>query len=217
MRLLTLALFTIPLAAQDPAPYTFSGGFKLGAPINDPASVNYLNYNQSRWTGGPTVEFHLPYRFSLEFDALYRTDRSNFSTTFSLSPNVSAYAVSGFNKSHTWDLPLLLKYRFQVAGLHPFISGGILFTRASRDSTSVYRCTGASGSCLPADYPNQGLIGGKFNTTSTDRGVAAGTGLDFRTRLLTITPEFRYSQVLQGSAQDYRFTGMVGYTFGKRR
>lgn len=218
MRFIALFLLTFPtLSAQSPAPYTFSGGFKLGAPINDPASANYLNYIQSRWTGGPTVEFHLPYRFSLEFDALYRTDRSNFNSTIQLSPNVNAYAISVNNKAHAWDLPLLLKYRVQVAGLHPFISGGMLLTRSTTDRTVSYGCTGTQGSCLPADYPFQRPLGGTNTSTSTHRGVAAGAGLEFKTRLVTITPEFRYSRSLQGYPQDNRFTGMVGFTFGKRR
>ncbi len=110
-----------------------------------------------------------------------------------------------------------LKYRFQVAGLHPFISGGILLTRSTTDSTVSYGCTGAQGSCLPADYPYQRPLDGTNTSTSTQRGVAAGAGLEFKTRLVTITPEFRYTRLLQGNAQDDRFTGMVGFTFGKRK
>ena len=35
--------------------------------------------------------------------------------------------------------------------------------------------------------------------------------------LVPITPEFRYSRALEGNAQDNRFTGLAGFTFGKRK
>jgi hypothetical protein len=48
-------------------------------------------------------------------------------------------------------------------------------------------------------------------------GPAAGAGLEFRTKHVTITPELRWSRNINTFPRDNRFTGMVGFTFGRKR
>ena len=144
--LLTLSI--CGLAAQDPKPFTFSGGFKLGAPINNPSGQTYFSSNntEGRWTGGPTLEFHLPYRFSFEADALYRNSQSNFSYPFQLSANSNAFTSSVNTTKRAWDVPVLLKYRFNVGPAHPFVSAGYSTSFESSRTNSFIQCTGPQGS-----------------------------------------------------------------------
>ena len=219
MRILLLfPLAVFGLFAQSDKPFSVSAGFMLGSPLNDPSGRNSLftNYTQGRWTGGPTVELHLPYRFSVEFDALYRTNRSNYSSLFQFGPNVNAYNTSFFQKTNVWDLPLLLKHRFKVGPLRPFVSAGYFWSRESNESSSYYLCSGPQGSCRPSDYPGPDPRGGQYNSSTTLRGVAAATGIEFKTRFMTISPEMRFSRPTNGYLRDNRFTGLVGFTFKKK-
>jgi len=97
MRLaLLIPLAAFGLFAQPEQPFSFSAGVKVGAPINDMSSRSslYGPATQSRWTGGPTVEFHLPAHFSIEFDALYRNYRVNTNIPFQFGASVNSYITS---------------------------------------------------------------------------------------------------------------------------
>lgn len=52
----------------------------------------YAN-QQGRWTGGPTVEVALPFRFALAFDALYWNNRSNNEFSIRFEPALSPYKI----------------------------------------------------------------------------------------------------------------------------
>jgi hypothetical protein len=214
-----LALAATGLLAQSERPGTITYGFKIGSPINDPSSQNniFSSYNQSRWTGGPTVELRLPYRFAIEFDALYWNNRTNQNYNFQFGSNVNPFTVNTLEKTNSWDLPLLLKYRFKVGSFRPFISAGYLFTHESTERTIIYQCGGPQGSCLPADYPVSSLRNGYSEDSRFRGGPTAGAGLEFKTRYVTITPELRFSRLINTYPRDNRFTGMVGFTFGKQR
>jgi hypothetical protein len=108
IRFLLILLAVVPAHAP-----LFSYGFKAGSPVNYPGGFPTLFSSrvESRWTGGPTIELHLPARFSLEFDALYR--------------------------SHVWDFPLLLKYRFTGGPMRPFVSGGAFYSRETLSRSAV--------------------------------------------------------------------------------
>lgn len=199
-------LAVLGLLAQSGKPYTLSGGFLAGSPINDSSSLSSLfaTHTQGRWTSGPKVEVHLPRRFSAEFDALFRNSRSNFSTDSSLG------------KKNVWDFPLLLKCRFQLGTLRPFVSGGYCYSRESSQMTSLYQCSGPQGSCLPAGSRAALAIGGQSHSTNAVRGVAGGVGLEFKTRSMTIATEMRFHRPTNSYPRESRFTGLVGFTFGKR-
>ncbi|WP_031499713.1 outer membrane beta-barrel protein [Bryobacter aggregatus] len=209
-------LLASSLMAQFPSPFSFSAGAKIGSSLNNPSGrAAYADsYQQSRWTGGPTFEFHLPLRFSIEFDALYRNENFSRSGTMQLAPTLNAYALSSHSKSNFWDMPLLLKYRFKLGPIRPFVSGGVLWTRESSRGDRSIRCTGPVGSCLPADYSLPAPSDSDFRSTNTHRGPTAGAGLEFHTRFVTISPELRFSRTQE---RDNRYTGLVGFTFGGRR
>ncbi|MBC7924604.1 MAG: PorT family protein [Bryobacteraceae bacterium] len=217
MRYVFFLLAATCLHAQLKWPERLEVGFKAGSALNDPASqTNVLStYNQSRWTGGPTVELHLPFRFALEFDALYWTNRSTFNSIFSLGATLSPYSVTSQQKTEVWDLPLLLKYRFRVGSIRPFISAGYLFAHQSTNRSWAYQCQGPQNSCASPDFPNVQL-GGRSEYSRFQSGPTAGAGLEFKTRYLRISPELRFSRLLYDS-RDNRFTAMVGFTFGGKK
>ena len=90
---LLIPLLSFGLFGQTDKAFSVSAGVKIGSPVNDPSSRSsvFNSYTQSRWTGGPTVELHLPYHFAIEFDALYRTFRTNSTSLIQLGQNVSPY------------------------------------------------------------------------------------------------------------------------------
>jgi hypothetical protein len=65
MRFSYLLLLAVGVFAQ-PQPGSITAGFKIGAPVNELTSQRAFNSTgqQSRWTGGPTVERALPFRFA---------------------------------------------------------------------------------------------------------------------------------------------------------
>jgi Outer membrane protein beta-barrel domain len=198
------------------AQISVSGGFKAGSPINDSSSSLYRQQTQSHWTGGPTVELHLPYHFSLEFDALYRNVRSSYASPFSLGSDVNPYNYSSFQKSNAWDMPLLLKYHLPLRlPVRPFISAGYQWTRLSTEGTYLYQCAGPQGSCQPANSPFAELRGGEYHAATVQRGLVAGAGVEFKTRYVTITPELRFNRNFTDGPRENRYTGLVGFTFGK--
>jgi hypothetical protein len=72
MRLLFLVSMASALMAEPNWAARFSVGFKAGSPLNDPGAYRNFrtNYKQSRWTGGPALEFRLFRDLSVEFNAL---------------------------------------------------------------------------------------------------------------------------------------------------
>jgi len=104
--------------AQEDRPYRISGGFKIGAPVNRPATSRFVTgtiLTESRWTGGPTAEFSLPSRFAIGFEALYRNRQEDFGGIANLA--------TGFRP------PLWLKYRFRVGPARPFLTAGCQWSR----------------------------------------------------------------------------------------
>jgi hypothetical protein len=215
-----LSLFT-SVAFGQYKPYPVSAGALLGAPINDAGNRNSVFdiYTQGRWTGGPTVEFHLPLSFSIEFDALYRNNRTNSSSLFNLGgvPPVPPLTDTVLQTSDVWDLPLLLKYRIPTHGaVHPFVSIGYAWIRNSTQVTSVFQCpTGQIADCVPPGYPSSFATGGLYSFSRTNRGFAASAGFEFKAGPVAIAPQLRYQRNTTGYPHEDRFTALFGFTFGK--
>jgi hypothetical protein len=185
--------------------------------VNEPTSYSSFanSYQQGRWTGGPTIEIGLPFRFSVEVDALYRNARSGYSFIYQ-SAGANPYNLAVADKTNTWDFPLLLKYHFHVGPLRPFISGGVQYSHTMVNTLATYNCLGPVGSCVQPGSPNSAPLGGQFSATRNNTGPVAGAGVEFKTRYLTISPELRYSRPTN-SPRDNRFTALVGFTFGVKK
>ncbi len=117
---LSLALLTAPYQC-------YSQSLSLGAVAGFSLTSGFPNSTTARsdtyaYILGPAVEVGLPFRLSVEGDALYRP--LNFSTvTLSSSQNTVT----------TWEFPVLAKYRFRLGPqnlLNPFIEAGPAFRAA---------------------------------------------------------------------------------------
>lgn len=166
----------------------------------------------------PSVELRLPYRFALEFNALYRTRQTDDVFSFQLSPGTNAYLTNNYQRSSIWDFPLLLKYRFNIGPLRPFVSAGYSWSRIAPQTTSAIRCTGPQGSCLPPAFPFPEPVGRRFEQSDFRKGSPfVGAGLEFKNRYLTIAPEVRFDRPRNEYPISNRFTALVGFTWGKKR
>lgn len=110
------------LAAQP-----IGGGFKVGVPLTDAFKVRTdiptlalfapFAADSSNYTLGPYIELRLPFRLSIEADALYR--RYDF-TTAGVSSSTSS-----------WEFPIVVKHKLLAGPLKPYFEGGLAFSRLS--------------------------------------------------------------------------------------
>lgn len=163
----------------------FSVGVKAGVPATDAfetartGTISYLS-NTKRYTFGPTVEVHLPLGFSVEADALYK--RIGYeSFTSPVIGNSSHQATTG----NSWEIPVLVKYRFFKGPLRPFVDGGI-------SSRHVDGTTNIDIFNLPTITHLKASPSELANSWTA--GVVFGGGLDFGIKRLHITPELRYTR-----------------------
>ena len=191
-----------------------SVGVKGGSPLNDPTTFffPYATSTQDRWTGGATAELHLPFRFSIEADALYRGERGGGSYPLNLGLNTSSYLANSSQKTKSWDFPVLLKYRLLNGPVRPFVGAGY-HGRQNTKGFASYNCLGGQGACTPPDT-NFVLRGGTYDSSSVRRGPAAGAGVEFRTHGLTISPEVRYTHLMHPNTD--QVSVLVGLTFSPK-
>lgn len=219
MRMIFVLLISCTiLQAQSGSPFSVSAGVKLGAPINEigPKRDPFGSTTQGRWTGGPSVELHLPRNFSVEFNALYRTIRNTRSSPLQFGVDLNPYTASFLQDTSAWDFPLLLKYRFRWGSTRPFLSAGHYWSHESRKVTNTTFCNGPAGSCRPPSLVSEPAWNYR-EYSETIRGLVTGAGIEFRTRYVNISPEFRFQRPTNSYPRDNRFTGMVGFSFGGKK
>src|SRR4051812_10316556 len=74
-----------------------------------------------RYAVGPSVELLLPFRLSLEVNAVYQRFHYSFNAGYGFLDRVQAV---GGATGNAWDFPVLLKHRLGHAMARPFVSGG---------------------------------------------------------------------------------------------
>jgi hypothetical protein len=183
MRLILVFLF----AALTASPQIFSVGVKGGVPLTDAfetATTGHLSYLSStkRYTVGPTVEVRLPFRLSVEFDALYK--RLDYD---SASMGVDTFVRSA-TTSNSWEFPLLAKWRLFGGPVRPFVDAGPTFNKLSGISQSIQTLVApdhlfSSSSNRPSELQN-----------TFRAGVAVGGGIEFGAHHFRISPEVRYTR-----------------------
>ena len=133
---------------------------------------------------GPMVQFNLPRGFALEVDALY----SRFGYTSSNSDIIGDFYTSR-DRANSWQFPVLLKYRFHLAVLHPYLLGGW-------DPQHASSTTKTSASIVSNPYdPNYTRTYQQFSSDDhygTNHGLVAGGGVEFDSHHLRVSPEVRY-------------------------
>src|SRR6478672_11300929 len=118
-------------AALTAAAQPFSVGVKAGVPINDALETfkgNQAAYvtNTHRYLVGPTVQLNLPFRFSVEVDALYRRLGYEFDQFAGPGSPTTTRTVA-----NSWEFPVLGKYAIFGGPLRPFVDAGANFRHIS--------------------------------------------------------------------------------------
>jgi opacity protein-like surface antigen len=174
--LLCAAAFT---AAAQP----ISVGVKVGVPIND--ALDALKGNQSayvsnthRYLVGPTVQLNLPFRFSVEVDALYKRLGYEFDQFAGPGSPTTTRTVA-----NSWEFPVLGKYAIIGGPLRPFVDAGANFRHIS--GVDQVRTTLAA--------VNVDVNPLEFNKDN-DIGFVFGGGLEVKLGFIRITPELRYTR-----------------------
>ncbi len=183
-----LKIFLLAAGALLPATaQPVSIGVKGGVPITDAFETfrgNSAAYatNTKRYLIGPTIQFNLPARFSLEVDALY--NRLGYQYDQSLQ-NGTVYVKTVAN---SWEFPALVKFAILPGPVRPFVDAGGAIRHIS-GIEQVRRTVNAG--LAPVDV--------KLNTATefnkrNDVGFVFGGGVEFKLGRVRITPEFRYTR-----------------------
>src|SRR5437763_5660165 len=162
-----------------------SFGAKIGAPLKD-SNLNsnsspFSTSNIGRWSGGPTIELHLPYRLSIEVDALYhsRTQTDTFGTRLGdpASDGGTPFLFASRTRTKAWEFPILIKYRFLNGPIRPFVSAGASLTHEDNENSNSLSCLGSLAGCAAAS-PRFFFGQSKFSTFR--KGPTAGAGIEFK-------------------------------------
>jgi hypothetical protein len=159
-----LGILLIPCSAQNLS-VGFAGGgglTKAFETINAGVPESTTSFSQSRdYVVGLILEYGLNGNLSIEGDALYR--ELHLTVAF-VEPSRVLNSVSP-SPVVTWELPLMVKYRFHESKVDPLVEAG------------------------PAFRPTTNL-----NANPSHYGITAGIGLATRWKQFEIAPMLRYSR-----------------------
>lgn len=182
MKATFITLFLTGLAWGQP----ISVGVKGGVPLTDFVetfrgnSASYVT-NTKRYTVGPTVEFRLPARFSIEVDALYK--RFGFDSQSTAGQQTALTRTRG----NSWEFPILAKFEILPGPIRPFVNAGISIRHLSGIKQVRSVVSGVTFNQVEINNPAE------FNK-ETDLGFAFGGGIAFKAGRLRISPELRYTR-----------------------
>ena len=193
-----LPLLSLAVAASALAqPVTF--GVRAGMPLTDFISTVQtqrvegllgifpgFQSNTRPYVFGPSIELRLPAGLGIELDALYR--RTNYSGTSVANNGLNVITTTVTSASaNAWEFPLLLKYRFHVPVVKPYVDAGFAWDTLAglRQSIrqTVATITNASTTSTPADLHKKGTS-----------GFVMGAGVDIHAAVIHLSPEVRYTR-----------------------
>jgi hypothetical protein len=181
---LLLAFLVTPAFSQ-----LLSVGVKAGAPLTDAFSTSTdFSHGTRRYVVGGTAEVRLPFRLSIELDALYR--RIGFDYSFK---SLDLGYFSSRTTADQWDFPLLAKYEILRGRVRPMVDAGPVLRHLSGiDETSNYLTfypsftTAVSGST----QSNNSV----YLRNRNSPGFSVSGGVSFKWRPLKVCPEIRYTR-----------------------
>src|SRR5260370_36426915 len=131
MKLTLLLIFSSGAVFAQPLSFGLKGGLPMTNFIDTVSgSSSTVDSVTNRYIVGPTAELRLPFGLGVEIDALYRH--------FNYHSSTSIVAISTLRATGSdWEFPLLLKKRFGVGPIHPFVDAGVNFNKVSGLSRTV--------------------------------------------------------------------------------
>jgi hypothetical protein len=141
------------------------------------------SFQLKRYTVGPTVEIGLPWHLRLEADALYKHVRQD---RFS-GPAPSGTLIQQSTRAGIWEIPLLLKYRWDLRGYRPFVTAGSTLRRVGELDIEIIQTP---------TFPGYQAMRYRHTVSSGEPvrvGVTLGGGLSWGLRVLRLEPELRYT------------------------
>lgn len=194
MRLAMLAALCAVCASGQ----SLSLGVKAGTPLNNAfrtrSSFGYFADRQS-YTVGPMAELHLPFRLSVELDALYKPLEYGSATSArwidAASDGASQEIVntSMSTTGRSLEFPLLLKYHAWDGPVKPYIGAGLSWRRVG-GLKQIAITTGQTVGLLgrtETDSPTE-----LDNSWTT--GIVFSGGIELHLPLLRVSPELRYTR-----------------------
>jgi hypothetical protein len=166
-----LMLLILPVAGfADPLAF----GLKGGVPMTDLFKVidsGSYSVDKQPYTIGPMFEVHLPFRISVEVDALYKT--------FEYRKRLEGSEVA--TTGNSWEIPVLLKYRFGDWPVKPYLGAGLAWRRFGGFKSAIAGGTGNSGE--PPELRDR-----------SGAGAVLEGGLEVKLLFIRISPEIRYTR-----------------------
>ena len=138
----------------------------------------------NRYIIGPTAELKLPFGLGVEVDALYRRFSYNGNGTIS---GITTALTSTDTTSGAWEFPLLVKYRFPMKIVHPYVDAGVAWDKLSGLSQAVTKTVANITSSTSTSNPLE-------LTNNVSRGFVLGAGLSIKALVIHISPEIRYTR-----------------------
>lgn len=173
------------LAAGGLLAQPLSVGLKAGVPLTNAFKIadasTYLS-DREPYVIGPTAELNLPFRLSVELDALYR--RVKYGSE-DLGPAAGSAYTSMTTTGRSFEFPLLLKYRVSEGIVRPYLGAGLAWRRIFGLKQTLVPAggTGVVDTDVPAELRDR-----------SSGGVVFSGGLEFRVPFLRISPELRYTR-----------------------
>lgn len=185
-------LTTIPIFAQP-----FSAGLKAGIPLTDflnateNGTFEYASSTQ-RYIIGGEAEVRLPFGLGIEFDALYR--RLSYSGSGFASGVPGSILTTSNTTGSNWEFPLLLKYRFHLPVVRPFLDAGVAWDTLAGLEQSVTMTSGSASPSQPEmTSPSTTSTPAELKRNTT-MGFVLGGGVDIHAMFLHISPEIRFTR-----------------------
>lgn len=180
------AMFVLLALAGASFAQPVSIGVKAGVPLTDfvdAAKGNESAYftNTKRYTVGGTIEFHLPARFSIEIDALYK--RFGFDGQ---SVSAGSTTLTG-TRGNSWEFPMLVKFEMVPGPVRPFVDAGASIRHLTGIKQVRQVISAGTFSSVEVNDPPE------FNK-ATDLGLTFGAGIAFKVGRVRISPELRYTR-----------------------
>jgi hypothetical protein len=144
----------------DTGSYTVIGGPYDGQTVHDTITTSPTS---RQFIVGPKLELRLPWRLSVEADALHRPVHQKTDDVAKYSGGTRTIYDFPESTNATWEIPVLVKYRFSDSNWHPFLNAG----------------------------PSYRPVGTGRNLSHV--GITIGAGIEVQAWHVTLSPQVRYT------------------------